>query len=510
MRPWTRKVPMNESNPRSGNGEVLVEPRNALPPLGLEDLKAPAQEAAARVGWTSLMPVQAKAIPYLLAGRDLMIQSRTGSGKTGAFILPLFELLDPRAAVCQALVLVPTRELARQVAQSAEDLFQGTGYRVAAVYGGVGYGAQREALRRGAHLIVGTPGRILDHLVQRTMNLDNLRFLIFDEADRMLSVGFYPDMRALKTYLPEERQGSMFSATFPTTVRSLAKEFLRNPEMLSLSHGHEHVAETEHIAYEIPAMEKDRSLVRIIEVEMPESAIIFCNTRANANFVAVVLQRFGYDADQLSSDLAQAARERVLGRLYEHKLRFLVTTDVAARGIDIDNLTHVFLYDFPEDPESYIHRTGRTGRAGASGEAISLVDPLESLKLKAVARKYNVPIEFRPQPSDKDVESIASQRVTALLETRLRNLDRLVVERMQRMVPLARRLGEDDDEVAVMAMLLDDFYQKSLHAPPILPVGEESPPPKSEGGGGGGGGTGGRGGGGAGSRRGRRGHKRKR
>jgi len=511
MRPWTRKVPMNESNPRSGNGEVLVEPRNALPPLGLEDLKAPAQEAAARVGWTSLMPVQAKAIPYLLAGRDLMIQSRTGSGKTGAFILPLFELLDPRAAVCQALVLVPTRELARQVAQSAEDLFQGTGYRVAAVYGGVGYGAQREALRRGAHLIVGTPGRILDHLVQRTMNLDNLRFLIFDEADRMLSVGFYPDMRALKTYLPEERQGSMFSATFPTTVRSLAKEFLRNPEMLSLSHGHEHVAETEHIAYEIPAMEKDRSLVRIIEVEMPESAIIFCNTRANANFVAVVLQRFGYDADQLSSDLAQAARERVLGRLYEHKLRFLVATDVAARGIDIDNLTHVFLYDFPEDPESYIHRTGRTGRAGASGEAISLVDPLESLKLKAVARKYNVPIEFRPQPSDKDVESIASQRVTALLETRLRNLDRLVVERMQRMVPLARRLGEDDDEVAVMAMLLDDFYQKSLHAPPILPVGEESPPPpKSQGGGGGGGGTGGSGGGGAGSRRGRRGHKRKR
>lgn len=503
---------MNENNPRSGNGEVLVEPRNALPPLGLEDLKVPAQEAAARVGWTSLMPVQAKAIPYLLAGRDLMIQSRTGSGKTGAFILPLFELVDPRAAVCQALVLVPTRELARQVAQSAEELFQGTGFRVAAVYGGVGYGAQREALRRGAHLVVGTPGRILDHLVQRTMNLDNLRFLIFDEADRMLSVGFYPDMRALKTYLPEERQGSMFSATFPATVRSLAKEFLRSPEMLSLSHGHEHVAETEHIAYEIPAMEKDRSLVRIIEVEMPESAIIFCNTRANANFVAVVLQRFGYDADQLSSDLAQAARERVLGRLYEHKLRFLVATDVAARGIDIDNLTHVFLYDFPEDPESYIHRTGRTGRAGASGEAISLVDPLESLKLKAVARKYNVPIEFRPQPSDKDVESIASQRVTALLETRLRNLDRLVVERMQRMVPLARRLGEDDDEVAVMAMLLDDFYQKSLHAPPILPVGDESPPPKSQGGGSGSGsgGAGGSGGGGAGSRRGRRGHKRKR
>jgi len=467
-----------KSNPNGGNGEVIVEPHDALPPVDFEALQPSVREAAARVGWSSLMPVQAKAIPYLLAGRDLMIQSRTGSGKTGAFILPLFDMVDARLPVCQALVLVPTRELARQVAQSAEDLFQGTPYRVAAVYGGVGYGAQREALRKGAHLVVGTPGRILDHLVQRTMNLDRLKFLVFDEADRMLSVGFYPDMRALKTYLPEERQGAMFSATYPATVRSLAKEFLNKPEMLSLSYGHEHVAETEHIAYEVPAMEKDRSLVRIIEIEMPESAIIFCNTRANANFVAVVLQRFGYDADQLSSDLAQQAREKVLGRLYEHKLRFLVATDVAARGIDIANLTHVFLYDFPEDPESYIHRTGRTGRAGASGEAISLVDPLESLKLKAVARKYSIPIEFRPLPSDKDVESIASQRVTALLETRLRNLDRLVVERMQRMVPLARGLGEDDDEVAVMAMLLDDFYQKSLHAPPELPSGDE-PPPKS-------------------------------
>ena len=491
------------NNPNGGNGEVVVEPRNALPQVSFEGLQPSVREAASRVGWSSLMPVQAKTIPYLLAGRDLMVQSRTGSGKTGAFVLPLFEMLDSRVPVCQSLVLVPTRELARQVAQAAEELFQGTPFRVAAVYGGVGYGAQREALRKGAHLVVGTPGRILDHLVQRTMNLDRLRFLVFDEADRMLSVGFYPDMRALKTYLPEERQGAMFSATYPVTVRSLAKEFLREPEMLSLSHGHEHVAETEHIAYEVPAMEKDRSLVRIIELEMPESAIIFCNTRANANFVAVVLQRFGYDADQLSSDLAQQAREKVLGRLYEHKLRFLVATDVAARGIDIANLSHVFLYDFPEDPESYIHRTGRTGRAGASGEAISLVDPLESLKLKAVARKYSIPIEFRPLPGDKDVESIVSQRVTALLETRLRNLDRLVVERMQRMVPLARGLGDDDDEVAVMAMLLDDFYQKSLHAPPELP-GTETVATKSESGEGGGGH------GGGGSKRGRRGANRRR
>jgi ATP-dependent RNA helicase DeaD len=218
-------------------------------------------------------------------------------------------------------------------------------------------------------------------------------------------------------------------------------------------------------------MEKDRSLVRIIEMENPESAIIFTNTRATANFVAVVLQRFGYDADQLSSDLNQKAREKVLGRVYEHKLRFLVATDVAARGIDVNNLSHVFLYDFPEDPESYIHRTGRTGRAGASGEAISLVDPLEKLRLKTVARQYNIEMEHRALPSEADVQTIVAERLTALLEAEYRRIDRLVVERMQRMLPLARKLGEDDDERTLIAMLLDEFYQKKLHAPPEIPTG---------------------------------------
>jgi ATP-dependent RNA helicase DeaD len=448
---------------------TVTEPEDSLPEISFEELPEPLRQAAGRAGWTELMPVQAKAIPYILAGRDLMVQSRTGSGKTGAFVLPILDRVNTDEDTCQAIVLVPTRELARQVTEAAESLAGDSGFRTVSVYGGVGYGNQLAALRKGAHLVVGTPGRILDHLERRSLILDDIRILVFDEADRMLSVGFYPDMKAIDAYLPRERTGYMFSATYPPVVRSLAQQFLKDPDMLSLSHGHEHVAETAHIAYEVPAMEKDRCLVRIIEIENPDSAIIFCNTKATANFVAVVLQRFGYDADQLSSDLPQAAREKVLARVYQHKLRFLVATDVAARGIDITNLSHVFLYDFPEDPESYIHRTGRTGRAGASGEAISLVVPIENMRLKSVARHYNIDIETRPVPTDEDVQAIVSERVTALLEAELRKRDRLVVERMQRMMPLARKLDEDDEERAVIAMLLDDYYQKSLHAPPDLP-----------------------------------------
>ncbi len=240
-----------------------------------------------------------------------------------------------------------------------------------------------------------------------------------------------------------------------------------------MSHGEEHVASTENIFYEVPAMEKDRALVRIIEIENPESAISFCNTKATTRYVSIVLKRFGYDAEQLTADLSQKDREKVLARAYQRQLRFLVSTDLAGRGIDIASLSHVLVYDFPEDPESYIHRTGRTGRAGASGEAISLVDRLEKLALKSVARKYGIDFVQRDLPTDEEVQNVVGQRVTALLEAKLRHLDRLVVERMQRMMPLAQGLWESEDERAVIAMLLDEYYQNSLHAPPDLPPIQE-------------------------------------
>ena len=434
------------------------------------------RQAAARAGWASLMPVQASAIPHLLAGRNMMIQARTGSGKTGAFLLPMLERLDPKRDECQALILVPTRELARQVWQEAETLCGQAGLRTVAVYGGVGYGPQMDALKQGAHILVGTPGRVLDHLLRRTLSLEHLRMLILDEADRMLSLGFYPDMREVQRYLPSRAVHTcMFSATFPESVIRTAREFIRNPEFISLSSDHVHVTDTDHIFYVVPGMDKDRSLVRLIEVENPASALIFCNTKARVHYVAVVLERFGYDADELSADLSQKERERVLERVRQGTLRFLVATDVAARGLDIPELSHVILYEPPDEVENYIHRAGRTGRAGASGVAISLVNKGERFALERIAKQYGIAMQERPLPTDADVAALVSERLTALLEARLRQRDKLQTERSHRFEQLARSLAESEDESAVITMLLDDTYQQMLHAPVPQPSGTLAP-----------------------------------
>lgn len=452
----------------------LVEPEQTMPQASVADLPEPLQKAVAAAGWAELMPVQSRAIPYLVAGRDLMVQSRTGSGKTGAFLIPILERVNPRQPTCQALVLVPTRELAQQVAREAEVMGPPTGVKTVAVYGGTRFGTQTEAIRQGAHLVVGTPGRVLDHLMRGTLRLDDLKMLIFDEADRMLDMGFYPDMRQVQSYLPQRRVNTcMFSATFPPFVMRLAKEFMHEPDFLSLSRDNVHVADVNHVTYTVPTMEKDRALVRLIEMENPASAFIFCNTKAKVHYVSVVLQRFGYDADELSADLAQGDRDKVMARVRQGTLRFLVTTDVAARGIDIDDLSHVFLYEPPEDVESYIHRAGRTGRAGASGTAITLVgDISELLRMQKVAKQYHIALDERPMPTDEDVAELVGQRLQVLLKAKLRGRDKLQTERMARFMPLARQLADDEDGLPLLAMLLDDEYQQALHAPVIPP-----PPP---------------------------------
>ena len=466
-------TPDSQEDPSREAG--LVEPESTLPKVTMADLSQPLREAVIRAGWSELMPVQSRAIPYLLAGRDLMVQSRTGSGKTAAFILPILDRIDPKRATCQALVLAPTRELARQVAEEAQTLGGATGMRTAVVYGGVAYGPQLQAFREGAHLVVGTPGRILDHLLKRNLSLKDLRILIFDEADRMLSMGFYPDMKAIQRHLPSQRvQGGMFSATFPAHVRRLADEFLHQPDFLSLSRDHVHVTDVEHVYYVVPRMDKDRSLVRIIEVENPPSALIFCNTRARVDYVTAVLQRFGYDADELSSDLSQKAREKIMARTRKGALRFLVATDVASRGIDLPDLSHVIIYEPPEDPELYIHRAGRTGRAGGGGVAISLVDVMEQMALDRIAKRYGIEMQQWPLPSDEDVEAIVAERVTVLLEARLRDRDRLKIERMQRFEPLIHDLSQNEEGLALLTMLLDDYYQQTLHAPPPQPPSAQS------------------------------------
>ncbi len=453
--------------------EELPEARLALLPERL-------RQGVAQVGWPELMPVQAKAIPYLYAQRDMMIQSRTGSGKTGAYLLPILDLVNPLLRATQALVLVPTRELAHQVAGEAELLGSATGVRSIAVYGGVGYTEQLNAFQAGAHLVIGTPGRVLDHLARRSMVLDHLQFLILDEADRMLSMGFYPDMRQVQGYLPKRHVSTfMFSATFPLPVIRLADQFLLKPGFMNLSSDHIHVTEIEHTYYLVHGMDKDRSLVRIIEVENPPSALIFCNTRVRVEYVTAVLQRFGYDADNLTSDLPQAAREKVMERLRRGTLRFLVATDVAARGIDLPELTHVIQYEPPDEPEAYIHRSGRTGRAGASGTAITLVNINERPELVRIGKRFGIDLIERPLPVDADVEKVVSERAITLLEARLRERDRLQVERMQRFLPLARSLGENADESSLLAMLLDDFYQQVFHAPAVPPVSAQPAAPVS-------------------------------
>ncbi len=457
----------------------LSEPKDPLPPTSIDELPEMMQTAVKRAGWMELTPVQARAIPYLRARRDLMVQARTGSSKTGAFILPVLERVNTQKISCQVLVLVPTRELAQQVAADAKILAGKGGMRTVPVYGGTSYKPQIEGFKRGAHCVIGTPGRVLDHLIKRNLNLKDLEILVYDEADRMMSMGFYPDMVQIQEFLPRRGiNGYMFSATIPTHVIRLSQLFLNDPGFLSLSREHVHVEDTAHIYYLTPGMDKDRSLVRLIELETPQQAIIFCNTKARVNYVTVVLQRYGYNADQISSDLSQSARDKVIKRVRDGTLRFLVATDVAARGIDIPNLSHVIQYEPPDDVEAYIHRAGRTGRAGASGTAIMLININEKSQLNRISAHYKIEFEKRPLPKDEDVETLVAERLIGQLEARLRGRDRLQIDRMQRFNPLAEQLAGDEDGLALLTMLLDDAYHDWMHQPPELPPADISPPPK--------------------------------
>ncbi len=461
------------------NEETPQEEEKTLPEITFAELPERIKTAASNAGWDSLMPVQQKAIPYLMAQKDVMIQARTGSGKTGAFLLPMIERLRPNKKYCQALILVPTRELAKQVEKEAQTLCRDSGLETVAVYGGVGYGEQIAAFKRGAQIVVGTPGRVLDHLIKRSFNLNRLEMLIFDEADRMLSMGFYPDMKDVQSHIPNHAVNTcMFSATFPAHVMGAANEFMEKPDFISLSSDQVYVADTDHIVYNVPSMEKDRTLIRLIELENPHSAIIFCNTKQRVNYVTTILQRYGYDADQLSSDLSQNARERTLGRLRDGNLRFLVATDVAARGIDISKLSHVIQYEPPDDMEAYIHRAGRTGRAGATGIAMMLVYAVEKRQVKHIASRYEIEFEERDIPTEEEVAAVVAERAMNFLEAKLRERDKLQADRSKRFLPLAQQLIEAEDELPIITMLLDDYYQKAQHKFVPKPMEKKQGKPK--------------------------------
>jgi ATP-dependent RNA helicase DeaD len=456
--------------------EALEQSDGGLPPLTLDQMPQSVQAATERAGWPGLTPVQEGAIPYLLERRDLIVQSRTGSGKTGAFLLPLWELLDPSLPEVQALILTPTRELARQVLEEFDRVQprEGGQLRAALVYGGVKYAPQISALKDGAQLVVGTPGRVIDLLEQRHMSLANLRIFVLDEADEMLSMGFYPAMQVMQRYLPPVRNSYMFSATIPIRVQNLAEEFLSDPGFLGLSAGDESVATSQHRYYIVDPMAKNRSLIALIEMENPESAIIFANTKRDVEYLSAFLQNYGHDADGISGDLTQSAREAVMQRVKEASLRFLVATDVAARGIDVSDLSHVFMYDVPENHEYYIHRSGRTARAGRTGTVIVLATLLEHSGLQSIAKRYGIELEKREIPTEEEVGECISERMTVLLEDAFRGRTRMEKERMKRFIPMTRQLAEEEPEL--LAMLVDRLYHEQLHRPDDRP--DNDPPPK--------------------------------
>ncbi|MFQ5417790.1 MAG: DEAD/DEAH box helicase, partial [Myxococcota bacterium] len=387
-----------------------------------DDLPEEVRQGIRDLGWAQAMPVQAKVIPAMRTGRDLIVKAITGSGKTGAFGIPIVSDLDPDLAACQALVMAPTRELANQVCGELDALGKHRGARCLPIYGGVGYAQQIEGIEEGAHVIVGTPGRMLDHLGSGRLGFDSVRTLVLDEADELLSLGFWPDMREINKYLPKDRQSCLFSATIPEKVRSLSRVFLNDPEFVSMSEGQETPQEIEHSFIVTTAQEKDATLARLLEDEDPESAIIFCNTKDDVRFVTAYLQRQGFDADQISGDLSQSAREQAMRKIKQGNLRFLVATDVAARGIDISDLSHVISYSSPQSPEVYVHRTGRTGRAGKAGVAISLVSGLDIGNFRYLQQVNDITINERPIPTEGAILAKLRTRLAVKVEQEVRAL----------------------------------------------------------------------------------------
>lgn len=360
--------------------------------LGLSDSLL---KTLADIGYESPSPIQAECIPVLLEGRDLIGQAQTGTGKTAAFALPLMEQIDLKISKPQALVLTPTRELAIQVAEALQSYAKNLpGFHVLPIYGGQSYTIQLKQLSRGAHIIVGTPGRVMDHLERKTLNLDHLKTMVLDEADEMLRMGFIDDVEWILERTPAQHQTALFSATMPEQIRRVAQKYLVEPREIKIKSATATVAAIRQVYWQVSGMHKLDALTRILEVEDSfDAAIIFVRTKNSTVELADKLSARGYAAAALNGDLNQQMRERVIEQLKSGALDIVVATDVAARGIDVPRVSHVVNYDIPYDTEAYVHRIGRTGRAGMEGEAISLVSHDERGFMRDIERLIKRTIE---------------------------------------------------------------------------------------------------------------------
>jgi ATP-dependent RNA helicase DeaD len=375
------------------------------------DLPAPVLKALKELGYETPSPIQAATIPLLQEGRDVLGQAQTGTGKTAAFALPILARLNIKQQAPQALVLAPTRELAIQVAEAFQSYAAHIrGFHVLPIYGGQSYGPQLSALRRGVHVVVGTPGRVIDHIEKGSLDLSQLKTLVLDEADEMLRMGFIDDVEHILQQTPEERQTALFSATMPAPIKRIARTYLREPAEATVAAKTSTAENITQRYWLVAGMQKLDALTRILEAEPFDGMIIFARTKLGTEELASKLQARGLAAAAINGDMAQQQRERTIDQLKSGKIDILVATDVAARGLDVERISHVINYDVPSDPESYTHRIGRTGRAGRSGEAILFITPRERGLLKAIERATRQPVAPLSLPTVKAVNEVRIAR----------------------------------------------------------------------------------------------------
>ncbi len=433
------------------------------------NLKPELMQAISEQGYTEPTPIQEEIIPLMLANHDVIGQAQTGTGKTAAFALPMLQNLEPGKGHVQGLILAPTRELAMQVSNALYTYGQHTNARVLAVYGGTPYGRQISRLEKGVDIVVGTPGRLLDLIKRKSLDLSKVRMVVLDEADEMLSMGFVEDIESILDETATDRQTALFSATMPGPIRKLADKYLRDPQLVTIKQKHLTVSTIDQRYYIVNEKDKLSALTRLFEMEDLTTALVFAKTRVGTGELANELSNRGFQAEALNGDLSQEARERVLNRFRNGQIQVLVATDVAARGLDIDDISHVFNYDLPQDPEVYVHRVGRTARAGKEGVAISLFTPREQGRLRRIEGVTRQKITKADLPTINDIEKY---REEGLVERMLVWLRRDRCNREKEIVAELMVEGYDVAAVAAAALKLARVEEKQRPIPSISEVNE--------------------------------------
>lgn len=370
------------------------------------------ERAVEDMGFEEPTPIQSQSIPYLMEGKDVIGQAQTGTGKTAAFGIPALEMLDVKSKKVQVVVLCPTRELANQVAEEMSKLAKYQNTKMLPVYGGQPIDRQIKALRRGVHIVIGTPGRVMDHIQRKTLKLDGVKMLVLDEADEMLDMGFREDIEFILSRVPGQKQTVLFSATMPQPIIKLTKKYQQNPQMVKTVHKKLTVPQIEQFYFEVKNNAKTEVLCRLIDIYNFKSSLVFCNTKKNVDKQVETLKARGYLVDGMHGDMRQAQRERVMSNFRKGEIETLVATDVAARGIDVENIEAVFNYDIPQDEESYVHRIGRTGRAGKEGVAITFASGKDIRKIKNIQKHTKAKITRKNVPSQSDVEDIRAEMLS--------------------------------------------------------------------------------------------------